>query len=279
MSTDAEGRSGGRSFGWGGAAGWPLPAAVVAGTLLALLPAIGGGERVSGMASFGLAAQDPGPSAGDTVVLGMADALRIAEGSNPAYRRAVNELGMNGVESRATWANDLLPNASLDLFSTSYTGNVQRIARDNFGNPIENPQAEWVYFSGTTQSLGLSWNIQGSSLLDRWKGQQRTNLDRELAEAAALSTAHANVRSRFYDVLEQRSLLEVEERIARAREADLELAEQLFRLAGNTRVDLLRARFQIQQQAVNVQQQRNAYEQAKLALRTALGDADLGPFR
>lgn len=224
-------------------------------------------------------AQEAPPPATDTLVLTLEDAVRIAEAHNPVYRQAVNRLGLTGVETRATWANQVLPRASLDLFNTNFTGNVQRIARDNFGNPIENPQADWVYFSGTTQALNLSWSVQGASLFHALNEQDRANLDREITADVALAGIRADVRARFYEVLEQRSLLDVEEEIALSRQIDLELAERLFRLAESSRVDLLQARLEIEQQALNVREQRNAYEQARLAVRTVLGDAELPPFR
>lgn len=219
------------------------------------------------------------PPAADTVSLTLEEALRIAETQNPAYRRAVNALDLNAVETRATWANQVLPRASLDLFNTNYTGNIRRIGLDPLGNPLENPEAQWVYYSGTTQALSLNWSFQGKSLFNAARRQERANQDRVLEGAAALTTAQTLVRRQFYDVLEQRELLGVEETIASSRRVDLDLSERLFRLARNSRVDVLQAELQIEQQELNLQEQRNGYEQARLALRTALGDEDLPPFR
>lgn len=230
-------------------------------------------------AQDGAAAARSAASAADTVSLTLEEALRIAESRNPAYRRAVNALDLNAVETRATWANQVLPRASLDLFNTNYTGNIQRIGLDPLGNPLENPEAQWVYYSGTTQALSLNWSFQGKSVLNAARRQERSNQDRVLEEDASLTTARTQVRRQFYDVLEQRELLGVEETIASSRRVDLDLSQRLFRLARNSRVDVLQAELQIEQQELNLQEQRNGYEQARLALRTLLGDADLPPFR
>jgi hypothetical protein len=98
---------------------------------------------------------------GDTLSLTLNEALRLARTTNPAYRQAVNEASLNAVESRTTWFGEVLPQATLNLFGTNFYGNVRRRAQDNFGNPIENPAADWVYFSETSQSSGThssSWS-------------------------------------------------------------------------------------------------------------------------
>ena len=105
----------------------------------------------------------------DTVVLTLAEALQVAEETNPTYRRARNNTSLNAVSSRTTWFDQILPRANLTLF-TQFRGNLQRQGTDPLGNPIRDPDADWVYFSNTTQRLNLTWSIQGRSLfqaLDR----------------------------------------------------------------------------------------------------------------
>jgi hypothetical protein len=64
-------------------------------------------------------------------VLTLDEAISVARGGNPGLRRALNDIGLNGSESRANWASQLLPSAQLTLFQTSFTGNLQRQAIDN----------------------------------------------------------------------------------------------------------------------------------------------------
>jgi outer membrane protein TolC len=235
-------------------------ACVVLGALMALTPTAG--------------AQAP-----DTATLTLDQALSLGLGSNPAYRRAVNSALLNGTEMRTVWFDQVLPQAQLNLFQTQFTGNLTRIATDNFGNPIENPISDWNYFSQTNQSLDLTWRIQGASIFNALDRQKLTNLDRDVAEVRARMTLGVDVRRAFMDVIEQRDLLRAEEELLEGRELDREAAQRLFRLAMRTRVDVLNADLAVQQQALALRQQRAAFEKARLTLRTQLGDDELGPFR
>lgn len=214
----------------------------------------------------------------DTVELTLEEALAVARGSNPTYRQAVNSAGLNGVESRATLFGQVLPSARINLFQTQFTGNLQRQSEDNFGNPIEDPAAQWNYFSQTNQSLDLTWRIQGRSIFNALDRQELTNSDRDIAEVRALTEVEITVRRAFIDVLEQRALLRAEEETLAGRLTDQDAAERLFGLAMKTRVDVLNADLAVEQQALAVRQQRAAHERARLALRTRLGEDDLGPF-
>jgi outer membrane protein len=228
----------------------------------------------AGWGAFG-AAGELSAQAPDTLRLSLATALEIAEGNNPTYRQANNSALLNGVEMRTTWLDQILPRADLTLFNTAYTGNLSRIARDNFGNPIQNPGAEWVYFSSTTQSLDLSWNLQGLSLFQAHKKQALVNEDRDLSAVRALTGLQLQVQRLYMKALEQRELLRAEEELVEARRIDLDVAQRLFSLALRTRVDVLNAELAIEQQALALRQQRAAYEKALLSLRTQLGRDDV----
>lgn len=221
-------------------------------------------------------AQDSSP---DTVSLTLQEALSVALGSNPAYRRAVNSAQLNATEWRTTWFDQVLPQAQLNLFQTQYTGNLTRRATDNFGNPIERPESDWNYFSQTNQSLDLTWSVQGASIFNALDRQRLTNLDRSLAETRAQVTMEVAVRRAFWNALEQRDLLRAEEVLLEGRELDHDVARRLFGLAMKTRVDVLNAELAVEQQALALRQQRAAFQQALLALRTEMGDDALPPFR
>lgn len=225
----------------------------------------------------------PGPAVAqvspDTLVLTLDRAMSLAEGRNPTYRRAVNSLGLNTLESRTTWLRQVLPNASLTLFDTGFRGNLSRRATDNFGNPIEREKSEWVYFSNTRQNLNLSWTLQGRDIFTALDRQENTNFQRELDEEQALTDLHTRVRRFYYDALEQRDLLRTERELVASRERELETTNRLFSLARKTRVDVLNAELEIEQQRLAARQQAAAFEQARLRLRTQLGDPDLPPIR
>jgi outer membrane protein len=219
------------------------------------------------------------PSADSIPVVTLQDAVAIARAANPNFRQAVASLDLNGVEHRATLATQVLPNLDITLLSTGYGGNLTRRAFDNFGRPIEDPQAEWVFNSNTSQSVGLTWNIQGLSFINALKRQDRTNNDRLLALASQGWVLEAEVRRLYFDALQQQELLDVETRIREARETDLESAQRLFEIAQRSRVDVLNAELQVAQQDQNIQAQSRTYEQALLALRTYMGDANIGQFQ
>ncbi len=227
--------------------------------------AVAAASTVLAVAAGPLGAQDQ-----PTLRLTLSEALRIAEGSNPTVRRAANDALLNGTEMRTTWLERLLPTASLDLY-TNFWGNLQRQARDNFGNPIANPAAEWTYFSQTTQRLNLSWNVQGPSLFQAYRRQALVNRGRDLAQAAALTEVQVRVQLLYMDALEQRELMDSEAELLEARRIDREVAERLFSLALRTRVDVLNAELAVEQQALALQQQEAAYRTALLELRAALG--------
>lgn len=203
--------------------------------------------------------------------LTLAEALDYAAGSNPELRQATNETSMNAVESRQLWFDQILPRASLTLFNTSFTGNLQRNAINEFGDPVENPTADWSYFSRTTHSLGLGWSIQGPSLFHDHRSQRLTNRDRELSRLVALDGVQIEVQRLYMDALEQRELLQAEEELIAAREINLDAAERLFELALRTRVDILQAELEVERQRLTHQQQETAFQQALLELRSAMG--------
>jgi len=211
--------------------------------------------------------------------LTLSEAVDIARRWNSQYRQAESALDLNGVEQRATWAEQILPRLEVNLLRTGYGGSLTRRAFDNFGRPIEDPSADWVYNSSTSQGISLNWSIQGTSLFDARARQNLTNTGRLLTVAARGWTLEAEVRRLFFDALEQRELLEVEEAIRGSREVDLESARRLFDIAQRSRVDVLSAELQVERQELNVQEQVRRYEQAVLGLRTYLGDPELGEVR
>jgi len=210
----------------------------------------------------------------DTTTLTLDRALQIAGESNPTYRQAANETDLNAVQMRAAWFDRILPQAQFTLFSTAFYGNNRSRALDLYGNPISRDPV-WTYYSSTQQGLRLSWQIQGTSLLQERRTQLLANADREVAADAARLTMSVGVRRGYMDALEQRDLLRAEEALGDARQVDLDLAQRLFSLAMKTRVDVLNAELGIRQQELATQRQRAAYERAKLSLRTLLGDEAL----
>ncbi|MDA0329055.1 MAG: TolC family protein [Gemmatimonadetes bacterium] len=212
----------------------------------------------------------------EPVRLSLAEALDLAAGSNPALRQATNSTLLNGVEMRSAWLDQVLPRASLTLFDTGFTGNLQRQALDDFGNPIARPTANWNYFSRTTHNLALRWSFQGPSLFQAHNRQQLLNEDRELGLVRALTDVQIGVQRLYIDALEQRELQRAEEELIEARAIDLDVAERMFSLALKTRVDVLNAELAVEQQTLALRRQEAAFQRALLALETAMGVSDIG---
>lgn len=220
------------------------------------------------------AAQPP-----DTLVLSLERALGIARLGNPTYRQAVNALGLNAPERNAAWADDILPSLRLNVLSTGYEGRLTRRSVDFFGNPIANPDAAYVYTSDTQQGLSLRWQIRGPSLWNRRERLDATNGDRTLAQAVAGEALRVELHRAFFDALEQEALLAAERSTADSWRSDLEAVQRRFELALRTRVDVLEAELQIEQQGLAVRRQEGRRDHARLALRAVLGDPGLPPLR
>lgn len=255
--------------------GGRVPAAIRGLATAALCAALGGAAAATpGAAQVTGAEGDPGAAPG-APPLTLDEALSIARRANPTFQQAATAVELNGVETRSTWANQVLPSVNLNLLRTGYGGFLTRRAFDFFGNPIENPQADWVYNSNTSQGVTLNWQIRGTSLFDAAKRQAATNLQRDLSLGVAAWQLDAEVRRRFFEALEQRELFRVEEAIVETRQVDFESAQRLFRIGQRSRVDVLTAELQVEQQRLTAQQQRRAYQRSTLALRTYLGDPSL----
>lgn len=218
----------------------------------------------------------PGMSSAQEVrqVVTLEEALSLASGNNPTLRQATNTADLNGIESTTLWIDQLLPRANLTLFQTAFTGNLQRQALDNFGNPIANPDAAWNYFSQTNHSLSLSWSFQGPSLFHDHRRLALANRGRELARLRAVTDVEVDVQRLYHDALEQRELMRAEEELVDARAIDLDVAERLFSLALRTRVDVLNAELAVERQTITLRRQEGAYERALLAMRTGMGVLD-----
>lgn len=239
----------------------------------------GGSGLVLLAAAFVLGPPPAGAQQPDTLVLTLGRAQEIALRSNPAYRSVAGRLELNGPETRAAWASDILPRLSVNLLNTRYLGNLVRRGVDDFGNPVANPDAEFVYFSSTGQAIGLSWQLSGPSLWNRVRRIGVENRGRELGEEIAREELRLEVAGRFFETLEQDELLALEEELVDASQADLESAERLFELVLRSRVDVLEAELAVEQRRLAVRRQRGARDRARLALRASLGQADLPPFR
>lgn len=219
------------------------------------------------------------PPASDTITLTLGQALRIAQAHNPDYQKAVNRTDENGADMRQAWFDQVLPRASVNLFNTGYSGNLYHVGTGFYNNPIQRSAASWDYSSSTSQSLQLSWRIQGAEIVNAFRSQKLTNESRDVAAAGALTTTQIQVRMLYTEALSQRHLLEAEREVLASKRIDEQVTKRLFSLAQGSQVDVLKAELDVETQTQVVQQQRATFEKALLSLRTELGDPGLPPFR
>lgn len=229
------------------------------------------------LAGFLLGAGITAAAAQDASTLTLDRALALAQENNPAYRRALNDMDLTSTEKLQAWSA-FLPEFSVSA-GTGVNLNRQLLAFDNFGNPIENPVTEWRTTSSSSQS------IRGSIRLWEWgsrfqglKSQRARARVREATVASRLSSLRANVIRTYQSAQSQQALLTVERDLLASRELDLETTRRMFDLAGASRVDVLTAELNVQQQEQRIQQARAQLESGLLALRTVIGDLELDAF-
>ncbi len=236
-------------------------AVVVAMVALAVLS----GERVGAQAS----ASDQ-----EVAVLTLEEALSRAARFNPQYRQALNRMELEGPQQRQA-LGAFLPDLSIS-YGTGQRFSRERTALDPFGIPIENPVFETVSYSSARQgaTVGLDLFRGGQRFHDYRQARAQARVDR-LSAQRELNTILTEVQRHFLVAQRQKARLAVEEELLAARESDFEVTRRLFELASVGRSDLLGAELDLGTQRVAVTDYRGQAEQARLALRRAIGDPNL----
>jgi len=220
---------------------------------------------------------DPGSSQAGPV-LSLDEALERAVENNPNYRRTLNNLELNDIERQRAWGA-FLPTLSL----TSGTGvnlNRQLISTDVFGNPIENPITDWRTSSSTSQSINASLSLYQWGARSRDMATQGAQARaREAAVTAQSRGLRADVVRAYRTAQNQGALLSVEQALLESRELDLQTTQRRFELAGASRVDVLTAELNVQDQGQRIQEAQGQLQQALLRLRTVIGDPDLNDLQ
>ena len=232
---------------------------VVAGCLLAVV-----------LAAASLEAQEPR-------VLSLGDALELASRNNPVLRQAINELELTPAGMRAAWGA-FLPSLSLSL-GTNVNLNRRLQAEDFFGNPIANPNAEWVTASSSSQSVSAQFDLfEGGGRFHQRGAERARGVARERRVEAEMTATWARVAESFYQTIRHSDLLELELAILEGKRLDLESTRRLFELAVGTQVDVLGAELEVQQQERAVRQAANEHAKAVLALRAETGATEGDDF-
>lgn len=210
-------------------------------------------------------------------VLTLEEALELARLNNPVLRQAVNELELTPAGMRAAWGA-FLPSLSLNL-GTNLNLNRRLQAEDFFGNPVANPDIQWVTRSSSSQSVSASVNLFEGGARFHQRGTERARgVVRERRVEAELTATYARVATSFYETIRQSDFLELELAILDGKRLDLESTGRLFELATGTRVDVLAAELEVQLQERMVRVAENEHAKALLGLRAEIGGPDAGEF-
>lgn len=230
-----------------------------------------GARCAVGLTIFSLIAGPPpaaAQAAPDTLTLD--EALVLARSLNPAYRRAVAQTDASGAQVTAG-VGAFLPslNGSVSFNGSSST---RITGEDDFGQPVE--LADPITFESSAAFQSLSAQL---TLFDGFRNLSNLRAARAGAEAAdaalggeALRIA-ADVTRRFYEAVERRDLIGVEERLLAIRREQLAMTERLFRVAQRTQLDVLGADAEVAQQELALEAARGEARKAVLRLGEAIG--------
>ena len=203
--------------------------------------------------------------------LTLEDALRLAHAGNPIFRKTENdlELASNGI--RAAWAA-FLPTLNPSI---NFSGGRSRTltGQDDYGSPIQLPEARDYRSSSTGQSL----NIGSITLFDgganiRTVRERRANyamVDAQIAQQRI--ELDARVSREFYQAIRAIRNIALEESLLASAQERLTRTEELLRLAARNRVDMLGARSDVKQGQQNVERARGEADRARLTLAATLG--------
>ena len=209
--------------------------------------------------------------------LSLEEALELARQNNPLLRQAINELELTPAGMRAAWGA-FLPRLDLGM-GTSVNLNRRLQAEDNFGNPIVNPNVEWVTVSRSNQDISARFSLFEGGRRFHDRGAERARgIARERGVEAEMTATWGRVATSFYETIRQSALLELEMAILEGKRLDQESTTRLFELAVGSRVDVLAAELEVQRQERAVRLAENEHAKAVLALRAEIVAPNMGEF-
>ena len=233
--------------------------------VLAVLVGLGGGVEV--------AAQETDAADGVTV-LTLQDALMRASQSNSQYRQALNQLELGDHPRQRWWAN-LMPNLGLS-YSTGLGLRRQPFYTDFEGRPVEVADVRTVTSSNYNQGGSVSLTLDPGQRYYEFRQTQAQARQTRTSAEQRLNATLAAVQRLYLDAQNRQAQLEVEEALLADRQVDLAAEQRRFELLRASRSDLLSGELDLENQRIRVRTARGAVDKAMLALRTAIGDPELG---
>jgi outer membrane protein TolC len=222
-------------------------------------------------------AQDRPTTNPGSATISLDEALSLAQGSNPAYRRIVAARGLTEVENREFWLG-LLPQPQVSLLRTNMQWNRQSVGTDNFGNPIPNPDFRMIQSASSSQSVFLNFQLNPVDFFAR----RTTRVDSEVRELQIVEGGFAlesEVKLAYLNAQERMQSQDLEGTLLAIARENHDITQQLFRLAQVDRPDLLNAEIDLLDQEHQLAQSESGLRSALLRLRIAIGDPALGDFQ
>ena len=212
-----------------------------------------------------LAAQAPVPAE-----LTREDALRIARASSPDYLQAVNDVAVSEARHRQALGG-LLPTlgSSLSLrgsSSTTVTGT------DDFGQPVELPQAVDYRGSSTSQGVGVDMVLfDGGAAWHRWRAAEHATRAAEAQTESSWLRTRTLVINAYDAVIQQDRNVALAGRLLASARERLDATVARLRLGVVDPVDVLGAEVEVARREQEVAQARGDSRKARLDLLAAMG--------
>lgn len=201
--------------------------------------------------------------------LSLAEALRIAEENNPAYRSAQSEVQVAEAREKQS-LGAFLPQVGTSL-SLSGAASAVRVGEDDFGNPITSDKVVESTRSSTSHGLSLDVPIFQRGRMDELRAARA---DEEWATAQVRTERgklRADVTRRYHDALRAERTIELEEQLLASARERLDATQRLFRIAAQGMTEVLGAEVEVARQEQAVEQARGEARKAKLLLGEAMG--------
>jgi outer membrane protein len=199
-------------------------------------------------------AQEAGPA------LTLEEAQSLAQRHNPDLALTRNSRRTAGAALRSAYG-DLLPSANFS-FSTQF--------QEGGSQPINGVQFETGDIRQSSYSLGLSYQISGSTLLG--PSVQKANLNAAEADLSATTeTVRSAVAQQYFASLKAKAQAELQDTLVITARQQLELARARAAVGSGTQLDVIRAEVAVGQAEVQAIQAHNTAEVEKLRLFALMG--------
>jgi len=198
------------------------------------------------------------------------EALRVAQQSNPAYLRAQFQVQATELGVRSGWGQ-FLPSLTAQV-NWGASSRTQLTGTNDFGESVTLPSPVNFKSSSATQSL------RGSiTLFDGLANVKTLQVAKYDVSAAAAGVnvqglqVTADVSQRFYGAIRAERLIDVEEQLLQAANDRLDGVQRLFQVTTASQVEVLGAQVDVEVQALALERQNAAAQQARLQVLESIG--------